>query len=63
MHHMTEGFLMGCSHNDAKAGTEEEMKEGILKNHAYGILSLEEYRGVRLICLRNPWGSYEWKGM
>jgi hypothetical protein len=29
VHHMEEGFLMGCAVNDPKAGVEEEMKEGM----------------------------------
>jgi len=39
----------------------EEMT-GLVKGHAYTIISAYEYENVRLLKLRNPWGSYEWTG-
>lgn len=30
--------------------------------HAYSILDLTVYKGEKLIQLRNPWGTMEWKG-
>ena len=35
---------------------------GIVASHYYTIISLGEHKGVKLLNLRNPWGSFEWKG-
>eukprot|EP00455_Lapot_gusevi_P000170 TRINITY_DN10070_c0_g1_i7.p1 TRINITY_DN10070_c0_g1~~TRINITY_DN10070_c0_g1_i7.p1 ORF type:complete len:371 (+),score=73.41 TRINITY_DN10070_c0_g1_i7:336-1448(+) len=36
---------------------------GLKKNHAYAILGVAQLDdGTQLIKLRNPWGSFEWKG-
>jgi calpain-15 len=35
---------------------------GIVPGHAYSIMDVRELHGFKLICLRNPWGSFEWKG-
>lgn len=35
---------------------------GIVASHYYTIINLGEYKGVKLLNLRNPWGSFEWKG-
>ena len=54
---------MGCSKNGA---SEKDNGWGILSGHAYSVLKcLElEVRGksVRLLKLRNPWGTNSWKG-
>lgn len=57
-----EGYLMGCSSAHGTRGVEEESPLGILQNHAYGVMEAREYRGNRLVRVRNPWGSHEWKG-
>jgi len=36
---------------------------GIISGHAYGILDVKQVStGDRLVQIRNPWGSGEWKG-
>jgi Ca2+-binding EF-hand superfamily protein len=57
-----EGYLMGCSSAHGNRGVEEESPLGILQNHAYGVMQIHEIRGNRLLRVRNPWGSHEWKG-
>lgn len=59
---------------DGPAGEQMLKKEGLVAGHAYSVISAleltERIRGVpkpggktfRLLQLRNPWGSYEWKG-
>jgi len=42
-------------------------REGIVPGHAYSILKVAHpitagMERVRLVCVRNPWGSFEWKG-
>ena len=55
------GYVMGCSFNDKKLKVEIS-PEGIVVNHAYGIISVREIQGLRLIRIRNPWGRGEWRG-
>lgn len=57
-----ESFLMGCAkHADGAAG-EKPTPHGLVQNHAYGVLRCEEDKEIKLVCLRNPWGQFEWKG-
>lgn len=54
--------LMGCA-NNGKASS----AGGIQKDHAYGILGVFDVTNlqsanVKLVKLRNPWGSGEWEG-
>lgn len=42
--------------------SEEATKMGLVTSHAYTVISLYEIQGLRLVKLRNPWGSFEWKG-
>jgi len=35
---------------------------GLVENHTYSVLDLREYRGLRLVKLKNPWGKVSWKG-
>ena len=45
----------------------DSQKLGLLKRHSYGVLGAitvtqENGKKVRIINLRNPWGSHEWNG-
>ncbi len=35
---------------------------GLVRGHAYTIVSAYEYKEIKLLKLRNPWGSFEWTG-
>ncbi|KAG8994996.1 hypothetical protein FRB94_009526 [Tulasnella sp. JGI-2019a] len=35
---------------------------GIMTNHAYGIIKAVEFREMRFLRIRNPWGQGEWNG-
>jgi calpain-15 len=43
---------------DTKAGA----KRGIVQGHCYAVLRVVDTSGLRLLQLRNPWGSFEWTG-
>ena len=36
--------------------------EGLIAGHAYSIIQVKEYKGHRLLNIRNPWGQTEWNG-
>jgi len=36
--------------------------KGLASDHAYTLIGAYEVEGNRLVKIRNPWGSYEWKG-
>eukprot|EP00913_Durusdinium_trenchii_P003530 g3266.t1 len=44
------------------SGRDERTEDGLTESHAYSVLHAKEACGHRLICLRNPWGHWEWKG-
>ncbi len=54
-------LLLACC---SPSGSDTDVSSaGIVQGHAYSILSAHEVDGVRLLQLRNPWGSgAEWKG-
>ena len=35
---------------------------GIVPGHAYSVIQAKEYKGIRLLNVRNPWGEFEWGG-
>ncbi|KAI0220352.1 Calpain-B [Lamellibrachia satsuma] len=57
--------MMGCSINTDSV-REEELKTGLYAGHAYSITNFVQghvdNKPVRLLRLRNPWGTGEWKG-
>ena len=56
------GFLMGASCGGTPAESAMYKRVGLQANHAYSVLDVVVTRGFKLIKLRNPWGSFEWKG-
>jgi calpain-7 len=40
----------------------EEERAGLVKTHAYAVLSMVEVKGIRLLQLKNPWSHRRWKG-
>eukprot|EP00921_Rhytidocystis_pertsovi_P002899 GHVQ01004863.1.p1 GENE.GHVQ01004863.1~~GHVQ01004863.1.p1 ORF type:complete len:1054 (+),score=108.54 GHVQ01004863.1:196-3357(+) len=38
------------------------ISSGIVARHAYSILAYREVFGLRLVYIKNPWGSIRWKG-
>ena len=59
------GYMLGCakSEKDEDGNQEEGMgTQGILYNHAYGILDIRVALGIQLVRVRNPWGFGEWTG-
>ncbi len=61
-----EEYLVGCSLN-LDDGSEKDMGKGIMSGHAYAVLDLRQVKDdkgklIRLVKVRNPWGSHEWTG-
>jgi hypothetical protein len=59
------GCLMGCANSAKEAEVEEGEAmgvDGILNNHAYGVLEVRDIENLQLVRIRNPWGKGEWKG-
>ena len=37
----------------------EDLPAGLVKNHAYAVVGVEEFEGVKSLLVRNPWGNTE----
>lgn len=35
---------------------------GLVGNHAYAVLEIIEYNGLRMLLIKNPWGHFRWTG-
>eukprot|EP01129_Flabellula_baltica_P016099 TRINITY_DN842_c0_g1_i4.p1 TRINITY_DN842_c0_g1~~TRINITY_DN842_c0_g1_i4.p1 ORF type:complete len:864 (+),score=217.92 TRINITY_DN842_c0_g1_i4:513-3104(+) len=55
-------FFLGCAKADSKSDMEEDDGNGIIANHAYGILNAVEIDNKKMVRCRNPWGRHEWSG-
>ena len=40
----------------------QEERAGLVKTHAYAVLSIMEAKGIKLLQLKNPWSHKRWKG-
>ena len=63
-----KGYVMSCSTPGEDVFTETGEKpqkdgSGLVAGHAYTLLAAKETsQGHNLVCLRNPWGNFEWQG-
>jgi hypothetical protein len=57
---VNQDFLFGCSAGGWDPEAEET--DGIVVRHAYSIQKAVEIDEQRILHLKNPWGSVEWKG-
>lgn len=60
-------YLVCASSQHTGTGTENKLQNGLLTDHVYSILDLQEVfdnrgKAARIIQLRNPWGKIEWNG-
>ena len=39
-----------------------DKKGGLVPGHAYSLIEAKEYKNVKLVKIRNPWGQFEWDG-
>merc|ERR1712176_233348 len=51
-----------CTSNHGDGNGESLERSGLIKGHAYSLLSIEEVNGTTLVRIRNPHGRTEWKG-
>ncbi|KAF9161648.1 hypothetical protein DFQ26_004343 [Actinomortierella ambigua] len=56
---VNKNLLMGCAINFTDGSM---ARTGLISGHAYSVLEAVEYKGERLVHLRNPWGEVEWNG-
>jgi hypothetical protein len=42
--------------------TDDRAERGLVNGHAYSVLDMKEVDGVWIFKLKNPWGTFEWKG-
>jgi len=61
------GSLASASISDPEAALEARDATGLVNRHAYSVLRTAKAKGSdgatrRIVCLRNPWGTGEWKG-
>ena len=58
------GALMGASIDSD--GENKDDSKGLVAGHAYSVLDARSFQAaegrINLLHLRNPWGTFEWKG-
>ena len=40
----------------------DEDAVGLVGNHAYAVLEVVEYKGLKMLLIKNPWGHFRWSG-
>lgn len=43
-------------------GYRPEESKGLIAGHAYSVIIAKEVKGLKLLNIRNPWGTFEWGG-
>lgn len=61
LYHDKNDNVMCCSVPEVK-NADLQKEVGLIEGHAYSLLDVREYRGERLVHVRNPWGKTEWTG-
>lgn len=40
----------------------DEDAVGLVGNHAYAVLEVIEFKGLKMLLIKNPWGHFRWSG-
>ncbi|CAG8774555.1 35318_t:CDS:2, partial [Racocetra persica] len=59
--HVNNNLLLGCARFESSDTDIKDLK-GTISGHAYSILRTDECDGIKLLQVRNPWGTTEWTG-
>ena len=58
-----EGYIItGGTPSEEEAKENNYQSNGLIPGHAYAIIVAKEFKGHRLLQMRNPWGGFEWNG-
>ena len=59
--------MMAASAGSTEASAQGLEELGLVAQHSYGLLAAAKVKDangdvIELVCLRNPWGDFEWTG-
>ena len=60
-----KGYLITAStpgKDNLTTGEGKKPKAGLVPGHAYSVIQVKEYKDIKLLNIRNPWGRFEWDG-